>query len=104
MRLTLIGWLAVISFALRASAQTNSPAVRTVSLQECIRLALQHNLDLQIERLGPQIARFNLSGGYGYYDPELKFATRQEYLDEPTKLDPKKPNPDFGYQMTTDAF
>src|SRR5579859_2900773 len=34
--------------------QTNSPAnVRKLSLQDCIELALKHNLDLQIDRINP---------------------------------------------------
>ena len=46
---------------LTATAQTNmSPgATRAMSLQDCIREAMQHNLDVQIERYDPQISLYN---------------------------------------------
>jgi outer membrane protein TolC len=47
---------------------------RTITLEECITLALQHNLDLQIQRYNPQIAVFNLRATYGAYDPTFSAA------------------------------
>lgn len=40
-----------------------------MSLQDCIQQALEHNLELRIERYNPQLALFNLKAGYGAYDP-----------------------------------
>ena len=54
-----------------------------ISLQESIQLALQHNLGLQIERLSPQIARFDLAGAYSYYDPAFTFRGEQNYRASP---------------------
>src|SRR5262249_42459431 len=99
-----LGWIVLMSCTVWLQAETNNLAVRPISLKECIRLALEHNLDLQIERYNPQIAGFNLTGGYCYYEPQFKIAARHNYLDQPTELDPKKPNPDFGYEMSTDSF
>lgn len=50
-------------------AQTNS--VRPLSLQECIRLALEHNFAVKIERLNPLISRFRLESAAAYTDPIL---------------------------------
>jgi hypothetical protein len=37
--------------------ETNAPVnTRELSLQDCIQLALQHNIELQIDRYNPQIA------------------------------------------------
>jgi outer membrane protein TolC len=44
---------------------------RPVSLDECIKLALEHNLDLQIERLNPAMRNLDLWGAYSAYDPTL---------------------------------
>jgi len=44
---------------------------RTITLEECVALALQHNLDIQIQRYNPQISLFNLRSLYGYYNPAL---------------------------------
>lgn len=55
-----------------AMAQTNAPLkVRQLSLQDCIEVALEHNLDLQIGRYGPKISLYNLNAAYGAYDPSL---------------------------------
>lgn len=42
---------------------------RPISLEECISLALEHNLDLQIERLNPSMRNLDLWGSYSAYDP-----------------------------------
>jgi outer membrane protein TolC len=55
-----------------------SATVRELSLQECIQLALQTNLDLQIERYNPQIAHFTLSGAYAGYDPLLSLSGQHD--------------------------
>src|SRR5664280_3538687 len=48
---------------------TEAPNARHLSLQDCIQLTLQHNLDLQITRYNPQVALFNVREAYGAYDP-----------------------------------
>lgn len=59
---------------------TNAPAnVRQLSLQECIELALRHNLDLQIDRYDPQIALYALRKAYGGYDPSLFLSGQHEH-------------------------
>src|SRR5262245_6781398 len=45
---------------------------RTITLAECISLAISNNLDLQIERYNPVLARYRLSAIRGDYDPELQ--------------------------------
>lgn len=94
----------VLCLAVNVSAQnTNSPA-RNISLDECLRMALLHNFDLQIERHAPEIARFTLSSAYGIYDPTFEFIAKQSYDSIPNQVDPKKPNEDAAYTVTTDRF
>jgi outer membrane protein len=70
-----------------AVAQTNAPQnVRALSLQDCIQLALQHNLDLQIDRYNPQIARFNLAGDYGVYDPAFTLSGQHDHNEAGSQL------------------
>ena len=68
---------------LAAVAQTNPPmgVVREMSLTDCIQEAMQHNLDLQIERYNPQISLYNVNGAYGGYDPTFNFAGTHSYND-----------------------
>ena len=68
---------------LTAGAQTNllaSPA-RSMSLQDCIAEALQHNLDLQIQRYNPQISLYNLNADYTGYDPTFSLSGSHTYND-----------------------
>ena len=68
-----LGALVATTASMPGSAQTaaKAPNVRTLTLQECIELALQHNLALQISRIDPQRSFYNLEASYEVYDPTL---------------------------------
>src|SRR5262245_13257042 len=76
--------LALISASSVALAQTNT--VRQLSLQDCVQLALQHNLDLQIDRYNPAIAEFNLKGDYGAYDPQFNLSGQHDHSEAGNQL------------------
>jgi outer membrane protein len=71
---------------LTAAAQTNTNAVagRAMSLQDCISEAMQHNLDMQIERFNPQISLYDLHADYGGYDPTFNFSGEHLYNNSGT--------------------
>jgi outer membrane protein len=51
------------------------PAVqRVITLEDCIQMALQHNLDIRIQRYNPEISRLGLRSLYGAYDPTLSLS------------------------------
>lgn len=52
-----------------AMAQSDPMKTRPLSLEEAIGMALQHNLDLQIERYNPQLSLYDLNAAYAGYDP-----------------------------------
>src|SRR5436190_5117303 len=83
------------------AGQSNPPATRTrlLSLDECIEMALNRNLDLQIQRAYTDIARFDLNGSYGAYVPQFSFSADQDYVSQPGDFDPKKSGPDAPYKM-----
>jgi outer membrane protein TolC len=66
-----------------ATAQTNGAAgaTREMSLADCIQEAMQHNLDLQIQRYNPQFDLYNLKASYGGYDPTFNFSGQHIYND-----------------------
>ena len=75
-----------LAFAsLGAFAQTNE--FRDMSLEDCIEVALHHNLDIQIKRLSPELARFTLEGVYGAWDPSLYGGADHEYRRQPGSVD-----------------
>src|SRR5258708_5182209 len=71
--------LVMLALVASAAAQSGSPTSRALSLQECIQLAIQHNLDVQIERYNPQLALFNLGAARGGYDPSLTFSGQHDH-------------------------
>src|SRR5881394_4288996 len=60
---------ATVATAAAAVAETNEPPKRSISLQECFQMALQENLDLQIERINPFITRLDVELARAGYDP-----------------------------------
>jgi outer membrane protein TolC len=50
-----------------STGETSGP--RILSIKECIRLALEHNLDIQIARYNPKISYYGLEASYGAWDP-----------------------------------
>jgi outer membrane protein TolC len=78
-----------LSLCLSAPAQTNGVTVKKLSLEDCIQAALEHNLQLKINRLDPAIASYTLSATYGRYDPALSFRARHSYDLSPGGVDPE---------------
>lgn len=99
-------FIALASFlALSLSAQTTNPPAVQISLQECVRLAVQQNLRLQIARRGPVIAGYEIREAYGVqYDPVFSFEAKRQHDDVPATFDPKKSGVDLPYQETFDIF
>lgn len=99
-------WGLAIGATLLASAQTSRPAAssRSLSLRECIDLALARNLDLRIEHLTAEIAGYSLSSAYGPYAPLFSFRARHDFVSQPGDFDPQKFNPDFPYELQNDTL
>jgi outer membrane protein TolC len=69
------------------TATTNASAnVRQLSLEDCVQLALQHNLDLQIDRYNPEISLYALRGAYGAYDPTFSFSGQHDHSEAGSQL------------------
>ncbi len=97
LRIFLILWVVMPGIAGEAAG------LRPLSLDECIQLALRNNYDLRIERLNPEIARYNLSGADGAYEPVFTFRAGEQLLTVPGGIDPKKSGIDSPYELTTDS-
>ena len=100
----------LLCIAVAASAQTTnlttdlSNTVRSFSVRNCIDLALTRNLDLQIKHLSTAIAGDMLNGAYGVYVPTFTFDASQSYESDPGNFDPRKFNPYFPAEITTDKL
>lgn len=71
--------LVVFSMAGAALAQADAPRARTMSLMDCVQAALEHNLDLQIERYNPQFRALDLGGSYAGWDPIFNIGGRHDF-------------------------
>jgi outer membrane protein TolC len=80
-------FLALLGATLAAAAQTNAPPLRRLSLEDCLQIALQHNLDVKIIRYSPELARFTLQADYGAYDPSFMVSGEHDYARSPGGLD-----------------
>src|SRR5437660_10349664 len=70
-------FLPLIFLALPAAAQVKD--TRPLSLEQCLEIALEHNLDIQIERYVPDISLYTLRGSYGAYDPTFNSSVEHDY-------------------------
>jgi outer membrane protein TolC len=80
----LFGILLVLAgTTLGVSGQTNTLEIRKLTLEDCIQVALEHNLDVKIKRFNPEISRFTLRAAYGAYDPSLFVSGGHDYSVSP---------------------
>jgi outer membrane protein TolC len=79
----------ILSFGwgLFARAASTNETSRKLSLQECVRIALEDNLDVKVARFGPEIARQNVSAAYGVYEPTFEIAGTHSYSASPGGVD-----------------
>ncbi|MEI8292011.1 MAG: TolC family protein [Verrucomicrobiota bacterium] len=74
MKTTCASLLILAASLAAASAQTNAPAVRAMSLPDCLAEALRHNFDVQVERYEPEKSLLNLNAAYAGYDPTFSLS------------------------------
>ncbi|MBI1842554.1 MAG: TolC family protein [Verrucomicrobia bacterium] len=104
-KLLLVAWLALASVAVPAAEPADAPpATRKLSLGDCFQLALEHNLNLQIERHNNRIQGIQLAGSYGVYDPLFRFNARKDHLDSPDIFNPRKVSGDIQYDIDTVTY
>jgi len=83
------------------AVETNATPLR-LSLQDCVGLALKHNLEIKIARCDVEVSRDNLSGAYGVYEPALDISGSHSFSASPGGVDAEnRPFPgttaDFDY-------
>ncbi len=75
-------WIALLAPALVWAEEPARP-IKSITLQECIARALSGNLDLEAERLNPQIADWGIVSAQSVYDPALVSALNYDNRVEP---------------------
>ena len=62
-------------------AVTNTLGPRSMSLADCMQVALGHNFDVQIQRINPQISLYDLNAAYSGYDVSFNAAGQHSFSD-----------------------
>jgi outer membrane protein len=62
-------FLLLLSLPLAAQPVAINGPRQAISLSDAVQMALEHNLEIRIERHNPEIVRLTLDGSYGVYDP-----------------------------------
>jgi len=79
------------------------PPNRALTLEECWKIALERNRELQIERLNPSMARHALTAVGGAFDPIFTADSRWESLSDSGGLDPADFSRDAIYRAESEA-
>jgi outer membrane protein len=104
MRLITFCCAALLAFHAVPSSKAQEPPARLLTLQECIQMALEHNLDLQIERYNPRLLQYALDASYGYYDPTFSVTARRDERVDPGRVDPDTGLRPQSIEATTDRL
>lgn len=87
-----------------ASAQTGTAhTTRAITLDEAISLALQHNYDIQIQKINPEVARYTLGISSASYDPTFFMSAQHAYSLSPGGIDAQA-RTFSGNETDTDTF
>lgn len=79
-RMKKLSLVLLVSLMVNATnAQPEAARTRAMSLVDCVQAALEHNLDLQIERYNPQFSMLSLRGAYGAWDPTFEISGRHDF-------------------------
>ncbi len=106
MRLTLFSWIVLLCATpvLHAQPAVATASTRQMSLNDCIRMALERNLSIQVGdnislgdtadldvrsggKLGLMQTRLALEGLYGYYDPLFSARAGQTFISQANGVD-----------------
>ena len=123
MRLNFLFWIVLLCPVLGLNAQLTEtkPTVRPMSLDDCIRMALERNLSVQIgDRvalgetadldvtsrgwIGLEEARLTLAARYSYYDPGFSVSFGQNYNNQAGSIDPNTGLPRPSRETWTENF
>lgn len=53
--------------------------VKPVSLEDCLKLALERNLEIRVARYSPMVSSLTLSSAYWFYEPTLSMGAAQSF-------------------------
>jgi len=85
MRRTFFSTLILASLAVTASAQTaaSTPATLRLTIEDAVKMALEHNVDLNADRLDPQISDTRVAAAAGVFRPAVNSSVQRNNQLQP---------------------
>ncbi len=102
MQCTSLALVMSLTSFLAFAAEPENPS-RTLSLDQCVQMALERNLDVQIRRYDPEVAQFNLTVSYAVYEPVLGVQASRSSEQQPGGFDDQN-RPFNGSSSDSDSF
>lgn len=93
MRPTLLSFglvFSLIPLFFDSAGAAEAPSTRPVTLQDCIQMALERNLDLQIQRYSPMFSGNDLKIAYAGYEPNFNISGQHDFNLKGGSLDANK--------------
>ena len=92
----------MIGLGCQLAAQTTN-RVQSITVEEAVRMALEHNLSVQIQRFNPLLDRFALEANYGAYDASFHSTAGDSYAAQPGQVfnGVQSPNEDINTHNVT---
>ena len=79
------GITAIAALTTAGAAEIPSGAI---TLEQCIQIALENNLDVRISNYQPRLAALNLQGSYGAYDPRFNWGVTDSFRESKGRENP----------------
>ena len=85
-------------------SETASDTGARLTLSECVERALEHNLDIRIRRIQPDIDLFNLATARGAFDPAFTLSATKNFRASPGSSDPNSTRFGLGSDTDTESY
>ena len=82
MRKTILATLVAVTLAATVSAQT-TPATLRLTADGAVKMALEHNIDLNVDRLDPQISDTRVAAATGAFKPTINTSVQRNSQVQP---------------------
>src|SRR5207249_1019609 len=76
-------WLLVLALGLATTASAQSPSTVRITADEAVKMALEHNIDLNVDRLDPQISDTRVAAAAGVFKPAMTSSLQRNSQVQP---------------------
>ncbi len=75
-----------------------------LSLKDCVQIGVEHNLDIQVARVAPRIARYSYRSSFAGYDPTLTAGYTYGFSKNPSSITPGSSTETYSSDIYSDRL